>query len=137
MSSAWRNSHPSGKMAPTGSLSSFGGFKLGFEAGQSNPCVLYHAKREIAVLVHGDDYFSTGRMGDLEWLKGELEKKFSLKSTIVGWRDGDEKELRILNRIVRCEEDGVAYEPDLRHAEIIVKELVRCHHNSVVTPGSD
>ena len=44
------------------------------------------------------------------------------------------KQLRILNRIISWGGDGITYEADQRHAEILVKEMgVK---NAVLTPGS-
>ena len=36
---------------------------------------------------------------------------------------GDEKELKVLNRIIRYTDQGIELEADLRHAELIVKQL--------------
>ncbi len=41
----------------------------------------------------------------------------------MGYGKDDCKLMRILNRIVTLEEDRVLYEPDRRHAEIIVKQM--------------
>ena len=44
--------------------------------------------------------------------------------------------MRILNRIVTWTEQGIVYEADQRHAEIIIRQLgLWGNSNSVVTPG--
>jgi len=43
--------------------------------------------------------------------------------------------VRILNRIVTWTENGIEYEPDQRHAEVITHELGLKGEVSVVTPG--
>jgi len=60
-----------------------------------------------------------------------------MKTKIIGKRMGEEREGRVLNRLVRITEDGWEYEPDLRHAELIVKELQLEEANAVSTPGED
>ena len=39
----------------------------------------------------------------------------------LGGDQGDVKELRILNRVVRWEDGGISYEADPRHSELIVR----------------
>ena len=75
---------------------------IGFQRGKSNPCVYYHAKRSLRVLVHGDDYASVGRLANLRWLQAELEKAFDTKTVIAGHsREADVVTgAKILNRIV-------------------------------------
>ena len=57
---------------------------FGFKVGLSNPCVFWHPGRGIRTLVHGDDYASTGSLSQLDWLRAELEKKFDMKTLVVG-----------------------------------------------------
>ena len=40
-----------------------------------------------------------------------------------------------MNRIVRCTANGWEYEPDQRHAELIVKELGLVEAKAAATPG--
>merc|ERR1712079_979706 len=48
----------------------------------------------------------------------------------------DTKAIRILNRIITWGDDGIEYEADQRHAEIIIKQMgLREESRSVVTPG--
>ena len=89
------------------------------------------------VFVHGDDFVSAAEGGDLVWLKGILETKFEIKSKIMGHEGGDEKHVKILNRIITVKEDGYEYEPDLRHAELVVKELGLEDAKSVSCPYSE
>ena len=43
--------------------------------------------------------------------------------------------VRILNGIVSWKDDGIQYEPDQRHVEIVIKALGLEEGKSVVTPG--
>ena len=52
-----------------------------------------------------------------------LEKRFRIKTSVIGsFKDGVQ-EARVLNRTIRITEQGWEYEPDQRHAELIVEEL--------------
>ena len=46
-----------------------------------------------------------------------------MKIKIVGHEDGDENSARILNLVISATWTGFEYEADIRHAEIVVKEL--------------
>ena len=74
---------------------------IGFTPGSYSPCTYFHSERGVSVLVHGDDYCSTGRRRDLLWLKGELEKKYELKTSLLGTGVGAVREGMVLNRIIR------------------------------------
>ena len=43
--------------------------------------------------------------------------------------------MRVLNRIVRVTEDGIRYEADPRHAEMLIKAFDLSEAKSVITPG--
>jgi hypothetical protein len=66
-----------------------------------------------------------------------IQGKFDVKMRgRLGPDVGDNKSIRILNRIVTWDNQGIKYEADQRHAEIIVKQLgLSEQSNSVVTPG--
>ena len=42
---------------------------------------------------------------------------------MLGPDEGMENEIRVLNRTLRWTDSGITYEPDQRHAEIIIKEF--------------
>ena len=48
----------------------------GFTPAKSSPCMFWHRARDIACMVHGDDFFSTGRESDLKWLQKKVEEAF-------------------------------------------------------------
>ena len=41
----------------------------------------------------------------------------------LGPEANDDKEVRILNRVVWWDKDGLHYEPDQRHADIMIDQL--------------
>jgi len=110
---------------------------IGFTRGSASSCIYHHQEREISTLVHGDDYASTAAREDLEWLEEELKKKFEIKTTIVGHDKKDDKEMKVLNRVIRATDEGWEYEGDQRHGEIIVRETGMGSAKGVTTAGED
>ena len=80
----------------------------GFTASAYNPCIFQHEERRISCLVHGDDFVSVGSRADLAWMKEKLQKRFEVKTELVGGKpeEGDAQEARILNRIIRVTPQG-------------------------------
>ena len=95
----------------------------GFQRGCSNPCVFYHPVRDIMTLAHGDDYASAGNGEQMRWLHVELEKRFEIKTTVLGTEAGDLKEGHILDRVLRVAEAGLELEADPRHAKLLIEQL--------------
>ena len=87
--------------------------------------------------VHGDDFTVLGYPDDLEWLRIEMGKRFALKRRgIIGPSNGDTKSIKILNRIVEWTENGILYEPDQPHAELLVRDMgLKNESRSISTPG--
>ena len=54
---------------------------------------------------------------------------------LLGQNKQDDKHIRILNRCMEWRSEGLAYEADPRHAEIVVNELGLKDCKPVVTPG--
>jgi hypothetical protein len=79
--------------------------------------------------VHGDDFVFTGVGHELAWARTELERVVLLKVVgVLGSEKDDQKELRVLNRIFRYKPEGIAYEADPRHAEILQAMLFPLAH---------
>ena len=106
--------------------------QCGFQNGKYNVSTYYHPERGLKTMVHGDDFATVGDIEDVKWLKDKLHKRFELKTTIIG--SNEESEGRILNRIVRCTENGWEYEADQRHAEYIINALNLQESNPLSTP---
>ena len=94
----------------------------GFEVSRFNTCMFQHKTREIRCLVHGDDFVSVGHPDELRWMKTKLSQRFEIKTSMVGMNthDGEIKEARILNRVIRVTPQGWEYEADQRHADLII-----------------
>ena len=108
---------------------------IGFQTGAASPCNFYNAERDVSVTVHGDDFTSTGRERDLVWLKNCMQGEFEIKTEMLGPKEHHLKQVRILNRVISWQADGIVYEADQRHAEIIVNELELQKAKAVTSPG--
>lgn len=108
----------------------------GFVQGKASPCAFYHPTRKIITMVHGDDYVSVGKESDLQWMEERLKDKYEIKTKWLGPEARHEQEIRALNRIVTWEKEGIGYEADPRHVEVIVEELGLDGCIVVGTPGT-
>jgi hypothetical protein len=51
----------------------------GFAQGESSPCVFYRSKRDIRVVVHGDDFAALGEEQDIKWFEDMMSINFECK----------------------------------------------------------
>ena len=58
--------------------------EMGFTQGKASPCICHHTKRSICTYVHGDDYLSIGLPHQLKWMKSELERRYQVKTQLLG-----------------------------------------------------
>ena len=111
--------------------------QIGFVQGKVSPCVFHHRERGIRTYVHGDDYVSTAKPDQLQWMKTQLEKKYIVKTQTLGPGPKDQKQIKILNRIVSWPDTkGLMYEVDPRHVDIIFKQLQLTEAKLVTTPST-
>ena len=110
---------------------------LGFKQGVASPCVFWHAARSLVCSVHGDDFTTAGAKPDLDWFEAKLEASYELrKEGRIGLGKDDDKEGRILNRIVRWTDSGLEYEAFPRQAERLIESMhLDGNCKSTVTPG--
>ena len=85
----------------------------------------FYAKELDARLVaHGDDFTILAAEDTIRWIYNEMSKRYKPKLRgVLGPDPGDLKEIIILNRILRWTSSGLEYEPDPRHAEMIIRHL--------------
>ena len=114
----------------------------GYKHGMSCPCIYDHEKELSIGWRHGDGMIFGGEDHWVDEVHAKLGKEMILKLRAkMGFEDGDDKHISILNRLVSFETiDGVnriSYEPDPRHAEILVKNfgLNGGQTRGVSTPG--
>jgi hypothetical protein len=95
---------------------------LGFAKGLASPCCFYHEQLRVRCIVHGDDFVLSGSATALDTVKAGMHERFLLKELgRLGGGQGELKELRVLNRVIRWTPAGLKYEADPRHAEILVR----------------
>ena len=87
--------------------------------------------------MHGADFASVGSRVALKWFRQQLESRFEIKTIVIGTGIGEVREARVLNRILRITELGWGYEPDQRHAEMIVEQLGLKDAKAVETPTEE
>ena len=99
---------------------------LGFVQGRATPCNFYHEGRCLRVNVHGDDFETLGPMDELKWFSEQLKKRWLVvERGILGPRsiEGTTQQIRHLNRIITWTSEGITWEPDPRHADLVVTGL--------------
>ena len=96
-------------------------------------------KGSMSVLIHGADFVAVGYRDDIYDFKKALAGRFTVKDKVLGtdMGQGEIKETRVLNRILRIKPEGWEYEADQRHAELIVRGLGMDKAKSVKTPGEE
>ena len=95
----------------------------GYVQGKANPCLFHNEALGVSIMVHGDDFVAVGPQEHLEETRRTLESKYKLKTQVLGCEEGEEKEVRILNKVVRMSDSGVELEADPRHVELVIREL--------------
>ena len=110
---------------------------MGFKQGVASPCCFHHADLDSSVVVHGDDFTALAIDSSLDDFETELQKYFEVKlKGKLGQDDGDMKQMRVINRILRVCPEGLLYEPDPRHVELLAQafnfNVTTC--NSPATP---
>ena len=79
---------------------------------------------KIYPVVHGDDFTVLGWEDQLDWFWKRVQEKFESKHCgRIGPDISDQKEMRILNRMVTWAEHGIEYEGDQRHVDICMQDL--------------
>ena len=78
----------------------------GFRVSRGNTCIFGHQERDIVVMVHGDDFASTGDIEDLRWLESMIKEKFANTTDIIGHDGESKKHIKVLNRFISVNDSG-------------------------------
>ena len=100
--------------------------KLGFVQGKSNPCIYYHQKRDLRTVDHGDDFTTAGSYENIKWLHEALGKEWMVVERGILGPPGTPntiQDIRVLYGIISWKDEGVWWEPDSRHADLVVEIL--------------
>ena len=62
--------------------------------------------------------------------------KYEVKVQTLGGGPNDSREIKLLNRTLRWEEQGISWEADKRHAQIVIEKLSLGNARGVSTPGT-
>ena len=102
----------------------------------ADQCVFYHRVKDITIVVHGDDFTALGTDADLDWYEKALQESFEIKLRgRLGEGCSGPQEIRILNRVVSVDSNGLTYEADPRHGDLLMSSLNLNLSNSSATPG--
>ena len=81
---------------------------LGFTPGRESPCCFHRSSDGTSVVVHGDDFVFEGYSDAFHEIVKKLSQRWIIKvRATLGLEDGDDKEVSILNRIVRWNDQGI------------------------------
>ena len=94
---------------------------VGFERGKGSGVVFYNQDRDVSCVCHGDDFTLVGEVEELRWVARMMETWFEIKVRgVLGPEVGDDKEIVILGRTVRWTKEGVEFEADRRHRNVLM-----------------
>ena len=100
--------------------------RAGFKRSAAWPAIFFREKLEARLLVHGDDFVILGDDAAQQHVERALQSRaYDLRvDGSIGVGEA-KQEFCILNRLVRFDERSgtIFYEPDPRHAEILLKDL--------------
>ena len=87
--------------------------------------------------MYGDDFVPMGYISQVKWFEAELKKHWVIQSRGVlgppGYHDCVQS-IRIVGRIVEWTSEGITWEADPRHAEIVCNSYA-ISSKAVATPG--
>ena len=110
---------------------------LGFVAGKASPCCFHRSSDDVSVVVHSDDFVFEGPSGGFDKLIKDLRQHWVIKvRAVLGPELRDDKEVSILNRVVRWVTGGVEYEADPRHVEKLLRDMDMEACKPLSTPGT-
>ena len=112
----------------------------GFACGRSNAALFYDPATDCKVLVHGDDFAALGDQKAVDAFEAMLKSKYECKKMAnLGFEEGDDKQATFLNRVITIERSSrpykVVYEPDARHAKLLIESLGLTKASGAETPA--
>ena len=84
---------------------------------------LFQYGPEPTIVVHCDDFNALGVSAELDWYEAELAKHFEIKFRGRMGPGDNCSEIKILNRILRLTSEGLTYEADPRHVDLLSPTL--------------
>ena len=108
--------------------------KWGFQLGLSSKNLFHHKEHQVSGLTHGDYFVLTGPTKRLMEFNKEMKKVYPTKEKIISF--GSQESIKTLNRRLRWGKEGVVYQHDPRHVDVLVRELGLKNGNTVQTPAA-
>ena len=81
---------------------------MGFKVGRACPVVFYFKERDLRAYICGDNFVVSGQPNDLQWTRKGLDQKYELTGEVIGPDGGQNKEVRVINRILRWTPEGLS-----------------------------
>ena len=100
--------------------------ELSFVQDPGNVCNFVHFERDLRVSVHGDDFTTLGSFQQVQWFHAEIQKHWKCKDRGIFGPPGTKgtiQEMRHLNRLLTWTREGITYEADPRHVEIVLNTV--------------
>ena len=98
--------------------------EAGFRRGSAAPVAFWHPERDLACVVHGDDFILTGEDEDLDWIEALMHSWFEIKVRArLGGDEKDDKEVVVLGRVVTWRSWGYEYQADPKHRNILLEKF--------------
>ena len=109
---------------------------MGFRRGQASACCFVHEEKEASCVVHGDDFTFLGTDATLDEIEASMRQAFLCKvEGRLGSGAGDLREARVLGRVIQWTKEGLRYEADPRHVELLVRDLGLEGATPISSPG--
>ena len=111
---------------------------VGFRRGAATPVAFYHEKKDVNLVVHGDDFTFVGGDDSLDWVESNMKRWYEVKVRArLGPDDHDDKEATLLGRTIRWEDWGVTCEADPKHRRLVMEALgLEENSKSLAAPGA-
>ena len=95
--------------------------QMGFVNSRSSSTVFWCPQTDIRLVVWGDDFTVPGRDMNLRLFAKQLSSRYSVKiRAVLGPDAEDDLEVRILNRWLRWQTDGIKYVGDEQHVKTVI-----------------
>ena len=106
----------------------------GFQLGLSSKNLFHHKENRVSGLTHGDDFVLTGPTKKLMEFEKEMTSVYPIKAKTISL--GSSKSIKTLSRRLHWGKEGIIYQHDPRHIDVLVKDLGLENGNSVQTPAT-
>ena len=82
--------------------------------------MFYDSGRNLRAYVHGDEFVIVGQLAALQWMRESMEKKYELTVETLGPDEGQVKEVRVFNGVLRWTNTSNEHKAGPRHVKLIL-----------------